>query len=57
MSKDDFEVTKEGTPWDWSDQTIVGLMKELNTVKDLVDDTPNNMELGKLIRAWRHKND
>tara|TARA_Y100001937_G_scaffold108845_1_gene152886 strand:+ start:4197 stop:4370 length:174 start_codon:yes stop_codon:yes gene_type:complete len=57
MSSDDFEINKHLTQLERSDQTISGLMKELNEVKELVDNHPNNMELGKLVRAWRHKND
>ena len=43
---------KKGSPWAWSDQTIVSLMKELDKVKQLVNETPNNMELGRKVRSW-----
>ena len=49
MSQGDF---KKGSPWSWSDQTIVGLMKELDYVRELIEKYPNNMELGKKIRQW-----
>ena len=49
MSQGDFD---SDSPWAWSDKTIVGLMKELDKVRQMVHDTPNNYQLGAIIRAW-----
>ena len=43
------------SPWAWSDKTIVGLMKELEKIRDMVKKYPNNMELGKKIREWYYE--
>ncbi len=51
MSQGDFD---KNSPWAWTDETIVKLMKELDKVKELVDKHPNNMELGKKVRTWCH---
>ncbi len=40
------------SPWAWSDRTIVDLMHELDKVRQLVADTPNDMTLGAKVRAW-----
>ena len=45
------------SPWAWTDKTINSLMKELQTVRDLVRKYPNNMELGKKIREWSMKDE
>ena len=46
---------EKDNPWSWSDQTIVGLMNELEKVKALVETHPNDMELGEKVRQWYHK--
>ena len=50
MSQGDLKET--GGPWDWSDQTIVSLMNELQKIRDIIEKYPNDMELGKHIRQW-----
>ena len=47
----------KNNPWAWSDKTIVGLMKELELVRKIVENTSNNMELGYKIRAWANGDD
>ncbi len=54
MSQGEFS---NDNPWAWSDKTISDLMKELQTVRDLVKKYPNNMMLGKKIREWAHRDD
>ena len=48
-------ILEKDNPWSWSDQTIVGLMNELEKVKALVETHPNDMELGEKVRQWYHK--
>ena len=52
MSQGDFN---QDSPWAWTDATIGSLMKELEKVKKLVKKYPNNMELGKNVRAWYYE--
>jgi len=42
----------DDSPWAWTDRTIGSLMKELDMIRKMVKDNPNNMELGKKLRAW-----
>ena len=54
MSQGEFD---KNNPWAWSDKTIVGLMREVQTIRDLVANTPNNYELGAKVREWAAGND
>jgi len=49
MSQGEFN---KDNPWAWSDKTIVSLMDEINKIKKLVEDNPNDMTLGAKVRAW-----
>ena len=45
---------KNTHPWAWSDETIVKLMDELEKVKALIKDNPNDATLGAKVRSWHH---